>query len=565
MTQEHLSQAHLAELEQITARFTSQWKSGSRPRVKEFASTASLPARHSLLLELIGIDVDYRRRAGETPTIDDYREFTELTPVEIEMLTTGNLNRTSPIANSAKEDAESVSNNLTMPRAPADRFKKIKEIGRGGMGAVWRAIQMSTGREVALKELPANILNSARARARFEEEIHWASQMQHPNIARVYDSGLLEGSYFYAMELIQGEHLDEYAKNKKWTLRQMLEMMSVIAKAVQYAHERNILHRDLKPSNIMVTSEGKPIIVDFGLACLVRDTKSKTKPQYGDVIGTPAFMAPEQALGREDLADRQTDIYSLGVIIYHFVTGVFPHSLNPSFGARQRQFVEEKIRPPSEINHRIGKDLDALIMKCLAFNPTDRYAEALHLAADIDRLLKGQELQARPLNWIGKVKSWCGRPNRLAQVSNLSISIGAILAPFHIIAIGLGIAEFCGVPIPGFDNLRFGDFIELMTGFLCFDAWLFFTGFMVRRKHIWPLWINAVVVIALMAWFIVVLLGIVKFDTGGAVSSMAVRLPVYLIFMGFAVVGFVAVCLAINAHHAQAFLDNPLVTNSDQH
>ena len=137
------------------------------------------------------------------------------------------------------------------------------------------------------------------------------------------------------------------------------------------------------------------------------------------------------------------------------------------------------------------------------------------------------------------------------------------MAPFHIIAIGLAIAQFYGAPIPGFDNLRFGDFIALMTVFLCFDAWLFFTGFMVRRKRIWPLWINAVMLIGWMSWFIVVLLGIVKFDTGGTVSSMAVRLPIYVIFMGFALVGFFAVCLGINAYHAQAFLDKSLATNSD--
>ena len=152
------------------------------------------------------------------------------------------------------------------------------------MGSVWRAIQMSTGREVALKELPAEALESTAARSRFEEEIQWASLLQHSHIARVYDSGLLEGSYVYAMELIQGEHLDDYARRNQWTLRQMLEMMVLIAKAMHYAHTRNVLHLDLKPTNIMITPEGKPIILDFGLARLVRNTPGDKSPRYGNVI-----------------------------------------------------------------------------------------------------------------------------------------------------------------------------------------------------------------------------------------------------------------------------------------
>ena len=310
------------ELEQISTRFEAQWRTGPRPRVTEFVSTASGPARHALLLRLIGIDVDYRLRAGETPSIDDYRgELPELSPEEVETITTISRNRTPANMDSAHGIVR-VTHDVS--RTPSNRFKRIEEIGRGGMGLVWRAIQMSTGREVALKELPAKALGSNTARSRFEEEIHWASQLQHPNIARVYDSGLLEGSYFYAMELIHGDNLDKYVQKKRLTLRQMLEMMSTIARAVQYAHERKVLHRDLKPSNIMVTPEGKPIIVDFGLARLVHECCRRKNTPVRQCDGTPAYMAPEQAQGRDDLIGPATDVYGLGVIMYYFVTGVFP-------------------------------------------------------------------------------------------------------------------------------------------------------------------------------------------------------------------------------------------------
>jgi predicted Ser/Thr protein kinase len=559
MTPDPTTQSHLAELEQISTRFEAQWRTGPRPRVTEFASTASGPARHALLLRLIGIDVDYRLRAGENPSIDDYRgEFPKLSPEEVETITSISRNRT-PANMDSGQGVVRVTHDVSRP--PSNRFSKIEEIGRGGMGIVWRAIQMSTGREVALKELPDKALVSSAARSQFEEEIHWASKLQHPNIARVYDSGLLEGSYFYAMELIHGEHLDKYAKKNRWTLRQMLEMMSMIAKAVHHAHELGILHRDLKPSNILVTPEGKPIIVDFGLARLVHDAAGGKAPRYADVVGTPAYMAPEQALGRDDLIARPTDIYSLGVIIYYFVTGVFPHSPKLAHDTWRPQATEEGMRPAKEINDRIGTDLDAMIAKCLAPDPVNRYADANQLGLDIDRLLLGLELQADPLDWIGKVRSWCCRPARLIQVGNLSIAIGAIMAPFHIIAICLAVARYLGAPIPGFDHLRLSEFIPLMASFLLYDVWLLFGGFMMCRNRVWVLWLNIASVMGLFSWFVIVLLGIVKFDTGGAVSSMAVRLPVYLIFMAFAVVGFAALCLAIAAHYARAFLDEPLMSN----
>jgi hypothetical protein len=220
--------------------------------------------------------------------------------------------------------------------------------------------------------------------------------------------------------------------------------------------------------------------------------------------------------------------------------------------------MDETTRPVREINHRIGKDLDALIMKCLASNPSDRYADADQLGSDIDRLLQGLELQAHPLNWIGKAKSWCRRPSRLLQVGNLSIAIGAIMTPFHFIGTCLGIARFLGAPIPGFEHLRLREFISLMASFLLYDAWLLLGGFMMRRNRAWAIWLNIATVIGWLSWFIAVLSGIVKFDTGGAVSSMAVRLPIYAVFSGVGVVGLSVLCLAISAHYAQAFLDEPL-------
>jgi hypothetical protein len=557
MVRNQACQPLLTDENQITTGFETQWKTGLRPRVSEFAAQAPALARRSVLLKLIKLDVDYRRRAGENPSVDDYRnEYSEINPEELNKAVTGSqAGDLTPTA--ATEGDVAITFDASASSSPV-RFKKIEEIGRGGMGSVWRAIQMSTGREVALKELPAGALESTAARSRFEEEIQWASLLQHPHIARVYDSGLLEGSYVYAMELIQGEHLDEYARRNHWTLRQMLEMMASIAKAMHYAHTRNVLHLDLKPSNIMITPEGKPIILDFGLARLVRNTPGDKGPRYGHVIGTPAYMAPEQAQGREDLIGYPTDVYSLGVIIYHFVTGEFPRAHKNSDNSLPPGRLEQKKPRARELNPRIGDNLDALIEKSLAPNPADRYADAGQLASDIECLLQGTELKALPLNWIGKLKSWCCHPTRLLQAGNLAIAIGAILVPFHIIGIVLGITEHFGMRIHGIGIVRLNEFLPIMAGFLSFDAWLIYSGFRTRRDRVWALWINMALVTGWLCWFALVLSGIMKFDTGGAVPNMDVRLPIYIIFMGFAVVGFAIEGLAISAHYARVFLNDPL-------
>ncbi len=558
MTQEQAFKSFPPEVSRLAAGFETQWRTGPRPHISEFISLAPLQARRSVLIELIGLDAVYRRRAGEHPSVDDYQDkFPELSPEELDQAVTVPPVRNSTTTAVTEGDSIIAAGAFSSSSSPG-RFKKIEEIGRGGMGSVWRAVQMSTGREVALKELPADALKSFAARSRFEEEIHWASLLQHPNIARVYDSGLLEGSYVYAMELIQGEHLDEYARKSRWTLRQMLEMMALIARAMQYAHTRNVLHLDLKPSNIMVASEGKPIIVDFGLARLARKTPGDKEPRYGDVIGTPAFMAPEQAMGREDLIGYPTDVYSLGVILYRFLTGRFPLKPQYTVHAWQQQLSEHKAQAAREKDPRIGHDLNALIDKCLAPNPADRYADAGELALDIDCLLQGTELRARPLNRIGRLKSWCSRPARLLQAGNITSVIGIIMAPFHIAAIFISIAAHWGFPITGFGGVRLGEFIPLMAGFLIFDAWLIFTGLMERQDRVWALWTNTALGTAWLFWFILVLSGVVRFDTAGAVPNMDVRLPIYIIFSGFAASGLVFQCLAIYAHYARAFLNEPL-------
>jgi len=279
-------------------------------------------------------------------------------------------------------------------------------LGGGGMGTVWRAVQQSTRRVVALKVLGHTALASEKARGRFEREVELASRLEHPHIARIYDSGLYHGLYYYVMELVDGVPLDEYAKHHGLPRRQVLELVQAVCRAVQHAHQRGVIHRDLKPSNVLVTADGQPHVLDFGLAKQFLETEpSPTLSVGGDVVGTPAYMSPEQAAGQVDQVDMRSDVYSLGAILYQLLAGRAPHELEGTRYEVLRRIAEEEVRRPREVTPDIDRELEALLLKALAREPGDRYASAGALADDIGNYLEGEPLSARApttLYFLGK-------------------------------------------------------------------------------------------------------------------------------------------------------------------
>jgi WD40 repeat protein len=263
------------------------------------------------------------------------------------------------------------------------------------MGTVWRAEQLSTRREVALKLMAAVRFDSAKAQVRFEREVELTARLDHPNIARVYDSGLHHGMYYYAMELVDGTPLDRYVKSNNLSKNQILVLMQKVCQAVLYAHLRAVIHRDLKPSNILVDPGGQPHVLDFGLAkALLEDDEALTISVEGQVAGTPAYMSPEQAAGRHDETDTRTDVFSLGVILYELLTGQSPHDRSGSMVDLLNQITEGKVRRPREINRSIDSELEAILLKSLAVDPEDRYASAGALAKDITSYLDEEPLDA---------------------------------------------------------------------------------------------------------------------------------------------------------------------------
>ncbi|MFW6107585.1 MAG: WD40 repeat domain-containing serine/threonine protein kinase [bacterium] len=279
-----------------------------------------------------------------------------------------------------------------LPQIPG--YRVTGRLGEGGMGTVWRAVQLSTRRPVAVKVLGLAAFGSEKARVRFEREVELTARLEHPHIARVYDSGLRRGFYYYAMELVDGVPLDRYVREKELGDRAILELMRAVCRAVEYAHQRGIIHRDLKPSNIVVTEGGTPHVLDFGLAKAFEEEGAEVSAD-GDVAGTPAYMSPEQAAGRTGEVGTRTDVYSLGVVLFRLLTGEPPHDLSGTRYDVIRRIIEEEPRRPRDVRGDIDRELDALLLKALARDPEERYVSAGDQARDISNYLAGDPLIAR--------------------------------------------------------------------------------------------------------------------------------------------------------------------------
>ncbi len=313
--------------------------------------------------------------------------------------------RSTPVpltaANSAS-DTDPPSSSLTEQPPHIDGYRIISRLGLGGMGVVWRAEQLSTHRLVALKLVAKDTLGSERVLRRFEREVELAARLKHPNIARVYDSGLDRGVYYYAMELVDGVPLERFVKDQQCGRRQTLELIQSVCGAVEHAHQRGVIHRDLKPSNVLVDNQGEPHVLDFGLAKVMAGLDAEPTAEdpmvsvEGELAGTPAFMSPEQAAGRTDQIDTRSDVFSIGVMLFRLLTGKPPHDLSGSRVSLLRRVATEPVRFSAEIRETLGRDLTAMLKTAMAHDPEHRYTSAAEMARDIDNYIEGRPLIARP-------------------------------------------------------------------------------------------------------------------------------------------------------------------------
>jgi tetratricopeptide (TPR) repeat protein len=336
------------------------------------------------------------------------------------------LDRPSPPFMSATGHADATSTVPSGPNEPALQpgtcigyfgdYELQKVLGEGGMGIVYKARQLSLNRPVALKMIRAARFASPDEVRRFQNETEAVARLDHPHIVPIFEVGRFEDQHYFSMRLIGGESLDKRLKDFAADPRRAARLVAIAAGAVHHAHQRGILHRDLKPANILVDSEGAPHDTDFGLAKRVEGDSELT--HSGAIMGTPAYMAPEQASGKRGSVTTSTDVYGLGAILYALLSGRAPFS-----GATVPETLElvreRPPDPPRKHNSRVPRDLEVICLKCLEKDPRRRYASADALAEDLKRWLAGEPIEARPVGSTARFWMWCRRNPIAAGASGL--------------------------------------------------------------------------------------------------------------------------------------------------
>lgn len=295
-------------------------------------------------------------------------------------------------------------------------YEIIGVLGRGGMGIVYHARQHGLNREVALKMVQAGE-DDPTHRARFRLEAEAVAQLQHPNIVQIYEIGEVHQQPYFSLEYVAGGSYSQFLQGKPQSPEASAELVRTLALAVQAAHLHGIIHRDLKPANILLTREGKPKIADFGLAKYASQASGQT--QSGSILGTPSYMAPEQAAGKNDQIVPATDVYALGAILYEALTGRAPFR-GASVWDTIHQVLHQEPVPPRSLIPTISIDLETICLKCLQKEAGKRYQSAEALAEDLRRYLNHEPIQARPINWLERLWRWRRRNPSLAAALALT-------------------------------------------------------------------------------------------------------------------------------------------------
>jgi hypothetical protein len=285
-------------------------------------------------------------------------------------------------------------------------YEVLEELGRGGMGVVWKARQIGLNRIVALKMILSGSLAGEQELFRFQLEAEAVARLRHPNIIQVYEVGEVDGRPFLALEFAEGGPLSHRLQGKPLPARDAAHLTKLLAEAMHMAHQRHIVHRDLKPANILLAEDGSPKVTDFGLAKYTDRDSGQTRT--GAIIGTPEYMAPEQAEGKTAQIGPATDVYGVGAILYELLTG------RPPFRAATPvdtviQVVSEEPVPPRRLQPSIPRDLETICLKCLEKVPARRYGSARELAEDCDAFLRGESIRARPPGPLGRILRWASR------------------------------------------------------------------------------------------------------------------------------------------------------------
>jgi WD40 repeat protein/serine/threonine protein kinase len=440
------SVARAREVDALCDRFEANWQAGQRPRLEAYLEGADEPLRTLLLRHLLAVEWEYRLRAGDQPDLAEYKARFPDAAALLE-----SLGREAAVPTQTPLESYSPLESTVTPDPLPSRlgeYRILRRLGRGGMGVVYEAVQESLGRHVALKVLSRMKLADATARARFRREAQATARLHHPHIVQIFEVGEHDGQPFLALEFVAGPSLCDRLHNAALAPGPAAALLETLARAVHYAHEQGIVHRDLKPANIlMAQGPGSsvsasafapsvaqsatlnlqltiPKITDFGLAHPIEgDDLTAT----GEIVGTPAYMAPEQAWGKNQgrPIGPATDVYALGAVLYECLTGRPPLLGATVLGTLENVCYQEPV-PPSLLQPKVPHDLETICLKCLEKEPGKRYGNALTLAEDLRRFQAGEPVAARRAGPLERGLRWCWR-NPAALAAGV-LGIVALLA-----------------------------------------------------------------------------------------------------------------------------------------
>jgi WD40 repeat protein/tRNA A-37 threonylcarbamoyl transferase component Bud32 len=455
----------LGRIDHACDAFEAAWKAaaaGERPRIESFLE--DVPERTALAFQLVALEVEYRRRAGEEPRAEEYQDRfpflnrerlasafaaepltvrdREADPTPAGLKTEGlccpRCHTPIPPTDRAVEEVSCLACRSTVRLREVRRlesavgrrlgkFQLLEQVGEGAFGAVWRARDTVLDRQVALKIPHARLLTTPRLLQRFHREARAAAQLRHPGIVTVHEVTILDDQPAVVSDFIEGITLEKWLVGRQLAASESAELVAQLAEALDYAHTLGVIHRDVKPANIMLdrvppqapddtaspAGLPRPLVTDFGLA--LRGEAEATLTVEGQLLGTPAYMSPEQAAGQAHGVDGRSDVYSLGVVFYELLTGELPFRGGPKSALLHRVLYEEPC-PPQRINPAIPRDLETICLKALEKEPDRRYGRASDLAEDLRRFLRGEPIRARPAGPGERALKWARRRPALAAL-----------------------------------------------------------------------------------------------------------------------------------------------------